>query len=317
MTLSLAQTQAITALARHLYCYLPGSSQYRVFTFAQAANEAGVEPFWVPGSKLPALTGLLERTLDQQSSVFCRLLQIIVREGLKYRAKSGEPMTKEDLAELNELIRAVGYKIPDLWDPVFRASLPAESRTADAVPVVEQTIAKTPDQAKREERYKTLERLEARFLELGSWSDRQAAGRELERLLHDLFGAYDLQPRGAFVIVGEQIDGSIVLDSNSYLVEAKWEKSQVGLEHLAVFREKVTAKSAFTRGVFISISGYGPNAVSAITTGRQPNFLMLDGVHLFSVLHGDRDLVEMLHTLVRELADKGRPYVPLSELPQP
>jgi hypothetical protein len=41
---------------------------------------------------------------------------------------------------------------------------------------------------------------------------------------------------------------------------------------------------------------------------------MIDGAHLFTVLRGDRDLVEMLRVLLRELADTGRPYVPLSEL---
>lgn len=319
--LSLAQTQAITALAGHLYDYLPGSSQYRgTYTFAHAAQDAGVGAFWVPGSKRPALTSLLERTLDQRSSAFCHLLLIVVREGIKYRAKSDNPMTKEDLGDLNETIRIVGFKVPELWDPALAASLPSRRRPlapADPAKPSEEAAKQTANQQRREARHKALQRLQERFLDLNRLTDRQAAGLGLEKLLQALFFEFDLQPRGSFVVPGEQIDGSIVLDGNSYLVEAKWEAGQVGLAPLAGFREKVAAKSTFTRGVFVSINGYGQNALSGITTGRQPNFLMMDGTHLFSVLHEDRDLVELLRTLLRELADKGKPYIPLPELPAP
>ncbi|MDB4979823.1 MAG: hypothetical protein JWM82_575, partial [Myxococcales bacterium] len=95
MSLSLAQTQAIASLARELYDYLPGSSRWGgTYTFATAAAQHGVGEFWPGGSKLPALTHLLELTLDRQSSAFCPLLETIVREGLKYRLRSGSPMTR-------------------------------------------------------------------------------------------------------------------------------------------------------------------------------------------------------------------------------
>ncbi len=88
MSLSLAQTQAVAALADHLYDYLPGSSPWPgTYTFASAAQEHGVGEFWHGGSKLPALTGLLEQTLEARSSSFCPLVETIVRKGLKYRAK--------------------------------------------------------------------------------------------------------------------------------------------------------------------------------------------------------------------------------------
>lgn len=69
MPLSLAQTQAVSALARHLYPYLPGSSAWRgTYTFASAAAEHRVGQFWTGGSKLPALTSLLELTLANRGS---------------------------------------------------------------------------------------------------------------------------------------------------------------------------------------------------------------------------------------------------------
>lgn len=311
MSLTFAETQAVAELARHLYQYLPGSSYgNRAYTFADAAQEARVAQFWSGGSKEPAITALLELTLDRQRGSFCRLIEAIVRAGLKYRARKGSPMTRQDLAELNRLVLAFGFKIQSLWDPKFAASLP------DATP--HPSVAEASPQP-REPSPTTilatnLKELLDRFLLLNSMDDRQRAGRDLERLLHDLFEVFELKPRGAFVVVGEQIDGSIVFDGNSYLVEAKWETGQVGLAPVMTFREKVSGKSSMTYGIFLSISGYTDGARDGITRGKQPNFLMLDGRHLYAVLNSEVDLIELLRDLRRELADKGRPYVPLPEL---
>jgi hypothetical protein len=238
------------------------------------------------------------------------LIEAIVRGGLKYRARKGNPMTRQDLAELNRLVIAFSFKIASLWDPAFAAGLPD---AAPAPPVVDASPQPTePSTAKI--LAKSVEELLNRFLILNRMADRQRAGRELERLLHDLFDAFELKPRGAFLVVGEQIDGSIVFDGNSYLVEAKWEEGQVGLAPLMTFREKVSGKSSMTYGIFLSMNGYTDGARDGITRGKQPNFLMLDGRHLYAVLNSEINLLKLLRDLRRELADKGRPYVPLPEL---
>jgi hypothetical protein len=50
----------------------------------------------------------------------------------------------------------------------------------------------------------------------------QERGLRFERFLSKLFAAYQLAPRGAFRLVGEQIDGSFLLHAETYLLEAKW-----------------------------------------------------------------------------------------------
>lgn len=309
MSLTFAETQAIAELAKHLYDYLPGSSYgNRAYTFADAAQEARVPQFWQGGSKEPAIATLLELTLDRQRGSFCPLIEAVVRGGLKYRARKGNPMTRQDLAQLNRLILACGFKIPSLWDPGFEAKLP------DAAPTISVTEEPAAPAPPRLDRGLQLDALLARFLALNGMADRQRAGRELEPLLHELFSVFELKPRGAFVVVGEQIDGSILLDGASYLVEAKWEDGQVGLAPLLTFREKVSGKSSMTYGIFLSVNGYTDGARDGITRGKQPNFLMLDGRHLYAVLNGEVDLLQLLRDLRRELADKGRPYVPLPDL---
>ena len=135
----------------------------------------------------------------------------------------------------------------------------------------------------------------------------------LEPLLTKLFEEFGLDPRDGFRIIGEQIDGAFMLHKEVYLVEAKW-TGRIPEADLLVFRGKVEGKAAFTRGLFISINGYTREALTSITQGKQPNFVMIDGAHLFRVLSGDIGLDELLDRLIRILAEEGRPYLPTSEL---
>jgi len=156
--------------------------------------------------------------------------------------------------------------------------------------------------------------MRATFLFFSGQSDRNAAGISLERLLNGLFALHDLEPNHAFRVTGEQIDGSFLLDSEVYLLEAKWIKELVMESDLLVFRGKIEGKSSFTRGLFISINGFSPGAVQAITSGKQPTFVMMDGADLYRVLEGHVELDELLRRKVRQLAERGKPFVPTSEL---
>ena len=307
---SLADTTNLTRLAEHLYDYLPGSSRWpQVFTFEHAAEKANVQDFWIGGSKFPALTNLLERTYQNRRSQFCALIVAIVSEGIKYRKKKGNPISRADLDELNKIIESLHFKIPDLWDPKFRNNLP------EAKPLVSTTL-KEPDLPTHEtftQRTERISELRKKFLTLQTMSDRQEAGRQLELFLTNLFEEFNLKPRRGFRVIGEQIDGSFLLHQQVYLVEAKW-TGQVREADLLVFRGKMEGKAAFTRGLFISINGYTSEALEAITRGKQPNFIMIDGAHLYRILKGYIGLDSLLDRLVRLLGEEGRPYLPASEL---
>jgi hypothetical protein len=313
MALSLPQTQAISELAAHLYDYLPGSSAWKgTYTFADAANDAGVGEYWIGGSKLPALTRLLECTLERRPGSFCRLIEQIVRSGISYRRKKGTPLTSSDVEALNEFVRRVGFKIPALWDPAFIASLP---RAAPASPTTPQANSSTSGgESPRSAFNARLAQLRSEFLALQSQPDRSAAGLSLERVLNGLFELHDLEPNAAFRVVGEQIDGSFLLDSEVYLLEAKWTATQIPEADLLVFRGKVEGKSSFTRGLFISINGYSPPAIQAIAAGKQPTFVMMDGADLYRILEGHVRLDDLLRRKVRWLAERGQALASVSEL---
>lgn len=315
MGILLAQTHAISELAKHLYDYLPGSSAWKAtYTFANAASESGVGEFWAGGSKLPALTRLLECTLESGPGSFCPLLERIVRAGISYRSKKNSPLTRSDIEALNELVRKVGFKIPAFWDAAFVDSLPeAPSRAAtEAQPHASNDVA-----GRVTERLKfdaSLTQLRSAFIALQGQSDRSVAGFSLERLLNELFALHDLEPNEAFRVIGEQIDGAFLLDSEVYLLEAKWTAAPIPEADLLVFRGRIEGKSSFTRGLFISINGFSPPATQAIAVGKQPTFIMMDGADLYRVLEGHVRLDEILRRKVRRLAERGQAFVPVSEI---
>ncbi len=146
--------------------------------------------------------------------------------------------------------------------------------------------------------------------------DRPAAGFAFEKLLNDLFEASDLAPRKPFRVVGEQIDGSFVLDHEVYLIEAKWQQATVSESDLLVFRGKIEGKSAFTRGVFVALNGASDQAKQAIPRGKQPVFFAVDGYDLMMVLSEEISLIEFFRLRQRLLAEEGLAFVPYGELRQ-
>jgi hypothetical protein len=159
-----------------------------------------------------------------------------------------------------------------------------------------------------------LAALREQFYKLVVETDRAKAGLALETLLHQLFVLFELHPRQAFRVVGEQIDGSFELDGDIYLLESKWEKNASPEADLLVFAGKVGKKSTFTRGVFIALNGISPQAKTAITQGMAPSFFVMDGHDLTMVLNEAITLPEFLRCRVRLLAEEGRVSVPFSEL---
>jgi hypothetical protein len=159
-----------------------------------------------------------------------------------------------------------------------------------------------------------LDKLKAEFLELQAMADRQKAGKLFESFLNRLFTLFDLAPTKPFEVTGEQIDGAFMLDTHVYLVEAKWHHDRIETGELFQFRVKIEGKTAFTRGVFISVSGFTSGGQEAIRTNKQANFLMMDGAHLYRVLTGGDRLDSMLRDLVRLWAERGDPYIPVADL---
>lgn len=313
MALTLKQSTTCDDIADVVYDYLPGSGDEKWskhITFRSVANLAGVGGFWIGGSKKPAISLLLQNTLDQQPNKFEKLLISIVKNGITYKKKKKIPIIPQEIKTLNGLLLDLEFKFPDLWDPTFLASLdaPATQRAQEKLEEFE-TRQKTAVERESAEATK-LDQLRTEFYDLSKQSDRQAAGYQFEKFLNELFNLNELQPRKSFKLTGEQIDGSFMLDDELYLVEAKWEKNPIGITDLYVFREKILGKSTFTRGVFISVNGITPEAKMELTHGKTPNFFIINGYHITLVLEGNTDLTSLLRSTLRKLLEEGEVYSP-------
>jgi hypothetical protein len=133
----------------------------------------------------------------------------------------------------------------------------------------------------------------------------QSRGYAFEKYLQSLFAVFGLQPHGSFKVVGEQIDGSFVLRNEVYLLEAKWTAKPIDKSQLVIFNEKVSSKSGFTRGLFISFSNYSQEAITTFAQGRRVNVVLMTVQELAIALSRKTSIEAVLWSKVRALAERG------------
>lgn len=299
--MSLAQGAALDDLAQLLYDFLPGTPHPLadpLTSFAGVAEELGLVDCWRGGSKQPAIRYLLGATIEGNRG-FTRLILKVVERGITYRKKKN-PLTREEVARLNEILVRVGYKIPELHDPSFMDGLPRSGKA---------TQAEAPAAASATELRELADRL-LKISELGP----QERGYAFERFLSELFALHKLAPRGAFRLVGEQIDGSFQLNNEVYLLEAKWQEAPVGAADLLTFHGKVEGKAHWSRGLFVSYSGFSDDGLQSFVQGRRTSIICMNGLDLSHVLSGQIDFVEAVERKARRAAETNSAFVPVREL---
>lgn len=155
--------------------------------------------------------------------------------------------------------------------------------------------------------------LRDRFMALVTSANPQSRGFDLERIMHDLFELFDLDPKASFRNVGEQIDGAFACEGTDYLFEAKWQTEPVGAAALDAFSSKIKRKLENTLGVFLSISSYSPDGISAHSAGGAVIILM-DGADLMAILEERIDFVTLLLRKKRHAAQTGSIYLPVHQI---
>ena len=144
-------------------------------------------------------------------------------------------------------------------------------------------------------------------------SRRRRAAR-FERFLTELFAAFGLAPKGSIRLVGEQIDGSFELDRAVYLIEAKWHADRTGNADLLTFSGKVARKAEWSRGLFVSYSGFTEGGLTAFAQGKQTNIVCMDGLDLYQVLASKIDLRDVIARKVRVAAETNQAFIPVRDL---
>jgi Restriction endonuclease len=158
-----------------------------------------------------------------------------------------------------------------------------------------------------------LAALNTQYLTLMSM-DAHSRGFALEKFLADLFALYELDPRRSFRLRGEQIDGSFDLHPEIFLVEAKWQAVPTGQSDLLAFSGKVEGKAQWSRGMFISYSGFSEDGLHAFARGRPTSIVCMDGLDLHQILSGGLNLTEVIQKKKRRAAETGNAFVPVRDL---
>lgn len=140
----------------------------------------------------------------------------------------------------------------------------------------------------------------------------QARGYAFEKFLKDLFDVNGLEARASFRLIGEQIDGSFELSAETYLLEAKWTSLQTAATDLRSFNGKVEEKAAWSRGLFVSNSGFTPDGLTAF--GRGKRVVCMDGLDLYEMLDKNLSFADVMAKKVRRAAESGNPFVRVRDL---
>jgi hypothetical protein len=159
--------------------------------------------------------------------------------------------------------------------------------------------------------WQKLTKIKAHLLQVTSFSPR-ARGYAFEGFLEGLFDTFGLAAHEPFRLRGEQIDGSFQLGSDIYLLEAKWHGQPIGVAELHTFHGKIEQKAAWTRGLFVSNSGFTDAGLAAF--GRGKRVICMDGLDLYEMLDREIPLTQVLERKVRRAAETGSPFVRVRDL---
>lgn len=156
-----------------------------------------------------------------------------------------------------------------------------------------------------------ISNLSANLIEVSQMKP-QERGYAFERFLKELFDAYGLGARASFRLRGEQIDGSFVLNGETYLLEAKWTDAMVDGRTLHAFNALVEEKAAWSRGLFVSNSGFTEDGLFSF--GRAKRVVCMDGLDLYETLNRGLAFTDVLSRKVRRAAETGLPFVRVRDL---
>jgi hypothetical protein len=300
-SLTMIESQAVAELAELLYDFLPAT--FSAVTWPDVAAKHDVRDCWpTGGSKRQSIPIFLRNVLEHRRGQFCDLIVGVVKEGINYKSRKGNPVLRDEVERVNLSLLKAQYKIPELHDRRFLDGLPTSLKGKAATSLeVGQPVAAS-----------TLDMLRTRFLELFAEPDPKKRGLAFEPFLNDFFSVHGLDPKGSFRIAGEQIDGSFEWQGNTFLVEARWRKEPANTSDLLVLRGKAE-KSDWTRGLFISINGFSDLATPSLQIGRKANLIAMSGQDLMLILERHWTLYDALRAKLRHTGETAEAYKPLAE----
>jgi len=292
-------TQALIALKEALANVYWRKKELRQFIELTMENPYIVSTIdWQENAKYESVSQLIDRMAAHQDMFQNDLLRLLQETSnitdfshLKYWDEKGDltKRAKDAVAKLRLQTKGYFATLQELND--------AAEKRIENFEKVKQTVSFA----------EKLDELKNQFFDIATSSNPQQRGFKLEKLLNELFHLFDMFPKAAFKLIGEQIDGSFTFDNNDYILEAKWQKKLVNAGDLYKFGGKISGKLKNTLGLFISLDGYSPECTE---TGSSvvKSMILMDGQDLMMVLDGRIRLNEMIFIKRRHASDTGEIY---------
>jgi hypothetical protein len=154
-----------------------------------------------------------------------------------------------------------------------------------------------------------IQKLTSDLLSISTLSPHQR-GYAFQTFLKDAFNLYSLSARESLRLKGEEIDGSFMLDNEIYLIEAKWTAEQTGVADLHNFEGKLQQRAAWTRGLFVSYSGFTVGGLEAF--GRGKRTICMNGQDFAEALSRELPIDHVIRQKVRQAVETGAPFTPVN-----
>lgn len=293
-------TNSILALKDALVTIYYRKKDLRQFIELTIENTAIVSTIdWVDNVKYESVSQLVDRMVKRQDLYQTDLLKLVQEVGnmndfshLEYWEKENKGLIKKaEVAVAKLRQQAKGH-----FDIIEELKKAEERR--------ETTKEKLKDSIAYQQK---LDELKMEFYEIASNTNSQQKGFQFEKFLNKLFNFFDLDPKSAFKVIGEQIDGAFTFDNADYLLEAKWQEKSIIAADLYTFGGKIQGKLKNTLGLFISLGAYS----SECTETGSPvlkSMILMDGIDLMQVLEGRIRLNDIILIKRRHASQTGDIY---------
>lgn len=160
------------------------------------------------------------------------------------------------------------------------------------------------------QRRENLEKYKTEFLNycnIKSQKEKQERGYWLERCFFDILGLENFEHKRPYKTETEQIDGHFKFNKFDYLVELKWVSDPISQEDISIFDGKLSNKGQSTRGVIVSISGFGDSAIKKAET-TPPKLIFLDGTEFMMLLENRVSFFDLFTTREDTFVRQGKIY---------
>lgn len=293
-------TNSILALKDALAAIFYRKKDLRQFVELTIENTAIVPTIdWVENVKYESVSQLIDRMVKRQDIYQTDLLKLIQEVGNMNDFSHLDYWEKENKGLINKAKTAVSK---------LRKQAKGYFDTIEELKKAEKRRETTKEKLNNSIAYQQkLDELKTEFFQIASNSNSKEKGFQFEKFLNKLFVFFDLDPKSAFKVTGEQIDGAFTFDNADYLLEAKWQEKAVNAADLYTFGGKIQGKLKNTLGLFISL---GPYSSECTKTGSPvlKSMILMDGMDLMQVLEGRVRLNDLILIKRRHASQTGDIY---------